>query len=96
MNQVTLEHLTAVTDTLRKRIDSMGVKPKSRRAMEAEAHFIAGAATVINALFPSDDPENNLSPQVPPLWIIAPMCGRSVLEEAAAPTESQLLTHHNL
>lgn len=54
-------------------------KPKTRAYQRAELEFFIGAMTALNSAFPADDP-NNLSPKVPPYWIIAMMSGRPVVE----------------
>lgn len=69
----------AAEKRLRDRLDALGIKVLSKRGGIEEAAFLAGAATVLHEVYGGVD--GNLSAAVPPLWIIAPMTGRSVLVE---------------
>lgn len=51
---------------------------KHKAAMNDEAAFLAGAATALHAVF-GDPASNDLTDYVPPLWILYPMTGRSVV-----------------
>lgn len=80
MNTIQTGDTDKILETLKERIRLSGHKPKSRKAMEMGVNFLAGAAAAINVLIPSTDPEQ-LSKAIPPIWMIAPMCGRSVLQD---------------
>lgn len=71
--------IKSVEDALRNRLASFGLKVGTKKALEAETHFLSGAMVAINALCPSSDP-NRISPVIPPKWVWAPMRGTSVLE----------------
>ena len=49
-------------------------------SLESEADFLAGASVVYSML--------NESNKIPPMWIICPMSGRSVVEELGFKKES--------
>lgn len=79
MTQITPAHVDEIKSHLRSRLDQMGARKKSKRAMEAEYNFLAGAATAINAIYPNKD-KSLLSDEVPRIWMVNPMCGRSVFD----------------
>lgn len=62
----------AVIDVLRAR--------QKNQALESEADFLAGAMAVINHMFPNQDGPDKLSLEIPVVWIMYPMAGRSVLD----------------
>ena len=70
----------AVEKALDERFKNFDLKPKSKRGGAEEAAFLSGAAVAIQAMFPNADPEK-MSEAIPPLWIIFPLSGRSVVEE---------------
>ena len=75
---MTTDQTNYILDRVKRRIESHGVTAgKGKKALTLEADMLAGAMIAINALFPNDNP-NQMSAEVPPFWIIAPMCGRSV------------------
>ncbi len=70
----------AIEASLRVRLEAFGLKLNSAAAKKEEAAFISGAMCAINALLPNEAPEK-ISAAIPPMWIIGPMTGRSVLEK---------------
>lgn len=76
-HQQNVQTVRAVEDILKSRIETLGIKANSKRGMDAQAHFLAGAMAALNATFPSDEP-NRLSSACPPRWTISAMTGRSV------------------
>ena len=66
----------AVEETLCSRIETQGLKGKA--ALKEECSFLCGAASALQAIFGEKD---TLSNYIPPIWMIAPMTGRSVLKE---------------
>ncbi len=80
MNQPDKKHIRAeVEQALRERLEILGLKPDTKRALDAECHFLCGAMTTINAIYPNADP-NKISDMIEQVWILAPLTGRSVLE----------------
>lgn len=74
--------IKAVEARLKSRMDAHRINLLSKRGAIEEAAFLAGAMTVMHEVYgPSEG--GNLSAACPPLWIIAPMTGRSVLLERA-------------
>lgn len=53
---------------------------QKNQALESEADFLAGAMAVINHMFPNQDGPDKLSSEIPVVWIMYPMAGRSVLD----------------
>ncbi len=72
--------VAAIQDSLRNRLQALEVKLGTATALKHEAAFMSGAMCAINALKPNDDP-NKISEWIPPMWCIAPMTGRSVLDK---------------
>ena len=70
----------AVISQLRRRISALGLKRGSVAALNEEAAFLCGATAVLQNLFPDNGLEK-LTGTVPPMWVIGPMTGRSVLED---------------
>lgn len=62
-----------VEDMLRQRVHGLTKK----KALEEEAIFLLGASAALQAVFAIDEKE--LTDYIPPMWIIGPMSGRSVL-----------------
>ena len=65
----------AIAQAWKDRGEHTGLKPKTKRYLDAQWHFIAGACT---ALHHTDDTVTGteLSARVPPMWIIAGISGR--------------------
>ena len=53
---------------------------QKNQALESEADFLSGAMTVINHVFPHPDGPEKMSSEIPVVWIMYPMAGRSVLD----------------
>ena len=68
----------AVETTLRNRLKTQKLKGKS--ALKEEAVFLCGAMAVLQIVFGED--KDVLTDYVRPIWIIAPLTGRSVLEKS--------------
>jgi len=68
--------IAAVENMLRKRHDNATVRGK--HWMREEAAFLAGACTVLQAVF--GESEERMTDYVPPAWVLYPMSGRSILE----------------
>jgi hypothetical protein len=68
----------AIEKRLVGRSEANFAKPTHKAAMRDEAAFLAGAATALHAVF-GDPKSNELSDYVPPLFILYPMSGRSVV-----------------
>jgi hypothetical protein len=69
-----------VEKTLRSRLELRGLKPSTKRALDAECHFLCGAMAAINAIYPNANPDK-ISDMIDPAWVFAPLTGRSVLED---------------
>lgn len=68
----------ALTKTLRERLYALDIKPGSKRALDAECHFLCGAMATLNVVFPNED-SGRISEMIPPSWIFGPLTGRSAL-----------------
>ena len=62
----------AVIDVLRAR--------QKNNVLESEADYLAGAMSVLNHIFPNQDGPDKISNEIPVVWIMYPMAGRSVLD----------------
>lgn len=69
MNTNKDEIQAAVVDMLRQR--------KKARVNKSEADYLAGACAALQAVFGEGD---KLTSYVPPMWVLGPLTGRSVLE----------------
>lgn len=69
----------AVEARLLSRFKNLGIKPGSKKGAAEEAAFLSGAATALHAVF--GEREDRLTDYVPPLWVLFPMTGRSVVAE---------------
>ena len=70
------------TKIVQKVEDTLKARDKSG-ALKDECDFLAGAMTVlqqVNMLI-YDSTEKDSMEIVPPMWMLLPMCGRSVIEE---------------
>lgn len=74
----------AVTKVLRERLYALDIKPGSKKALDAECHFLCGAMATLNFVFPNED-DDAISEMIPPAWIFGPLAGRSVLEKKGRP-----------
>lgn len=75
----TREQQAAVEQAFRDRAKAQGWKPGTKTYLKQELEFIVGAMTVLNVIYPSAD--GNLSREVPPMWVMGPLSGRSVTIE---------------
>lgn len=63
------------------RLSALGIKPGSKAGLKEEAAFLSGAAHALHLFYGDPEGKGRLSSAVPPLWIICPMSGRSVIVE---------------
>ena len=61
-----------VETSLANRHRDLRMTPKARR--RDEAAFLAGACCALQAVFWT--PDDKLTDYIPPVWVLAPMCGR--------------------
>lgn len=68
----------AVEDTLRARVNN----GSQSRNHETETAYLAGACAALQAVFGTGSARQDaLTDYIPPLWIIGPMTGRSILQD---------------
>ena len=77
------EHYPLFKEEARKRIERL-LKDRTRfNVIESEADVVAGASVImglVNESFFGSSPDDSMN-IIPPLWFIAPMSGRSIVEE---------------
>lgn len=71
----------AIETRLLERFRALQINPLSKKGAIEEAAFLAGAGSALQAVFETDP--TKLTDYVPPMWIIGPMSGRSVVVEIA-------------
>lgn len=69
----------AVEAKLETRLDHLGIKPGSKADLKEQAAFIAGACTVLHAVF-GEKGSKTLTDYAPPIWIIGCLTGRSITQ----------------